>query len=301
MLDQKNFQDTTHIIKSIKALNEIRYIDQDLIFDLPPIRSKRNRKEYDSLKVLRDSISNEYYSRQNIRGVHIAILTHEVPYYHSLKHHSLDLIKSLWPTFNTERYSQKNKIILLGLLDLPDSINEALKGFEGTPEYVKARLGDQRSEEIIIDKFKALLADTIMSGAKYQDLIANYGKQLLYINSTNAIDAFFEAMQSKIVFYEIYVAGVDYEACENCPETMRSEWPLATTLIYELSKYYPYALVANHIFNRYLDESESYQEAVNNYFTDVEELVNTLYNIDIKIKADFINKGQTPPPKDFEY
>ena len=300
-MDQQIFSDTANIIQSIKILKEVDYMEQDEIFELP-VLFKRNRKEYDSLRVLRDSISQEFYFRQNTRGDNISIITHNLFYYPRLKHHSKDLINALWPTFYTEMYSQKKKMILLGLLNLPDSIHISLIKFKDTPDYIKARLGDQESEKIIVEKFKSMVSDTLIAyDEEYFRQLKHYGGQLLYINSEHSIRTYFEALQSRTMFYRIYVDGVDFEACDICPKTVRSEWALASNLINGLSRYYPYRLISSNLSHRYRNKSISKEEALQMYFSDVERLVQKLYGIEIKIKADFLSNGKFVHPKDFEY
>ena len=80
----------------------------------------------------------------------------------------------------------------LGLLDLPIDLKNKLLLSKNTPVEVKARFGNEEAQNKILEIFRYSLENT-----PSYNIMHSLGKKLLYMNTQEGLDLFYQAIQSQ--------------------------------------------------------------------------------------------------------
>lgn len=114
----------------------------------------------------------------------------------------------------------------------------------------------------------------------------DYTERLLYINSDESLDAFFEAFQSEITYWK---ESLYYE------KEYLNNWSLLSNMLWVLYKFHPIKLFRDR--DSYLEkglplgEEETF-EYLEPYYILVEKAIKDLYGREIKIKAPYLSRSK---------
>ncbi len=194
-----------------------------------------------------------------------AILTLKQPScYRHLAKHSLSLLNCLQDYERSE-----DSAIILGLLDLPESVSTNLLRSARTPEFVRARLGDLEAERKIISNFNESMRESGNVELAYQ---------LLYVGTQNAILAFAKGMESDAIYTDALGRKVSILQCLlNCYGVVYKEEPLFS------------AELRRHIF---VSEKEFRDAKHQEFLRAIETYFKRRHNVEIKLKARFLIEGK---------
>lgn len=185
-------------------------------------------------------------------------------YYKRLRRYSSQIVECLKDYETSEESS-----IILGLLDLPDELKNALLKSKNTPAKVKARLGDKEAEQKVIEKFNTATLE-------YKE---TYALQLLYIGTPDALTSFIEMLESTEYYHdsrgktESVALAMIWSYGQVNPDV-----PLFSS-----DEYIKHCYTTREEFQR--PEHQEYLRRVEKYF-----LHN--FNIEIHIKAPFLIEGR---------
>lgn len=163
---------------------------------------EKNRKEY-SLNYYYEWLKNTK-PLSNERDNCLEAIKTSMPgiLYDTLKFYSHNFLSSI----NYKLEYNSNVAWLFGLLELPDSVKQFVLNDTLTPLYVKARLGNKKAEQVVLNEFKWRIIDRKDSITLTWD-DRNIIPEVLYINSKRAKKYFVKGFQTKAYYYDEYLSS----------------------------------------------------------------------------------------------
>ena len=186
---------------------------------------------------------------------------------------SNDLIEAL----SIDYIFNKRKMEVLALMQLPQKTRDSILNYEGTPLYIKARLGDSVAEIKIIREFDSLVSMNFNS-----DVIENkvslikLAQKLMYIDSDKSINTLVKALETPLV--DDLKNGI-----------IESRMSL---LLAQYRKYNPYEFMLSYRYLRFLVGLKNKTDEMQKYFDLLEVYFKRKHNQIIVIQAPFLVYGR---------
>lgn len=252
-------------------------IGQTGLSDSLKIQSKLDEKRLNDIERLEQYVQDflrEFENGENPEFNWFRDISNGWGLYREIEKFSNDLIEPL----SIDYIFNKRKMEVLALMQLPQKTRDSILNYEGTPLYIKARLGDSVAEIKIIREFDSLVSMNFNSDVieKRASLI-KLAQKLMYIDSDKSINTLVKALETPLV--DDLKNGI-----------IESRMSL---LLSQYGKYNPYEFMLSYRCLRFLVGLKNKTDEMQKYFDLLEAYFKRKHNQIIVIQAPFLNYGRS--------
>ena len=251
-------------------------IGQTGLSDSLKIQSKLDEKRLNDIERLEQYVQDflsEFENGENPEFNWFRDLPNGWGLHREIEKYSDDLIEPL----SIDYIFNKRKMEVLALMQLPQKTRDSILNYEGTPLYIKARLGDSVAEIKIIREFDSLVSMNFNSDVieKRASLI-KLAQKLMYIDSDKSINTLVKALETPLV--DDLKNGI-----------IESRMSL---LLAQYRKYNPYEFMLSYRYLRFLVGLKNKTDEMQKYFDLLEVYFKRKHNQIIVIQAPFLGYGR---------
>ncbi len=251
-------------------------IGQTGLSDSLKIQSKLDEKRLNDIERLEQYVQDflsEFENGENPEFNWFRDIYNNWGLHREIEKFSNDLIEPL----SIDYIFNKRKMEVLALMQLPQKTRDSILNYEGTPLYIKARLGDSVAEIKIIREFDSLVSMNFNSDViENRASLIKLAQKLMYIDSDKSINTLVKALETPLV--DDLKNGI-----------IESRMSL---LLAQYRKYNPYEFMLSYRYLRFLVGLKNKTDEMQKYFDLLEVYYKRKHNQIIVIQAPFLGYGR---------